>query len=333
MFNNAARRGALIAAAVSTALVAPSLAPVANAQSSNLGLSSNSSSSSDQSATNPGTTAGTTTSVTTTPAPATGAAVKITRNVTVKPGEAAELDLTKAANLGDLANIKITAGGDIARVDNGNLVISAPASGKSKVKVEATVGGRTVQFDLNVTKGGATTVTPADNDLTPSPGPGFLVIPDLSGLFGSSNLPGSADLGSSDLQLPGKCEAALVGLGVPLLALIPLGLASQLAIGGAAQFADQIGTQIQNANTELQRQAGVLDPQLASQVEAANNSLKQFGLNAGTATLGVAAVGTGVALTAGVLAACLSGDSASSGKAPATTTTKPTTTTATKPAA
>lgn len=333
MFNNAARRGALIAAAVSTALVAPSLAPVANAQSSsNPNLSSSSSSSSDQGGATPGTTSGTTTSVTTTPAPATGAAVKITRNVTVKPGEAAKLDLTKAAGLGDLANIKITAGGDIARVDNGNLIISAPASGESKVKVEATVGGRTVQFDLNVTKGDATTVTPADNDLTPSPGPGFLVIPDLSGLAGSSNLPGSADLGSSDLQLPGKCEAALVGLGVPLLALIPLGLASQLAIGGTAQFADQIGTQIQNANTELQRQAGILNPQLASQVEAANNSLKQFGLNAGTATLGVAAVGTGVALTAGVLAACLSGDSASSGKAPATTTTKPTTTTATKPA-
>ena len=116
---------------------------------------------------------------------------------------------------------------------------------------------------------------------------------------------GSSDLGSSDIQLPGKCEIALVGLGLPLLALIPLGLASQVALGGAAQFADQIGAQIQNVNSELQRQAGIMNPQLAAQFEAANNSLQQFGLNAGSAALGVAAVGTGAALTAGLLAACL----------------------------
>lgn len=279
--SKAARRSSLIAAALSTALIAPSLAPAATAQSSNADLPSSSTGSSNDSATSK----------------PNNAAVEIVRNVTVKPGESAKFDLSKIANLGELANIKITAGSDIARVDGNDLVIGLPTSGTSKVGVEATVGGRTVTFDFNVAKGNETTVD--NNDLIPSPGPGFLIIP------GSSDLLSSLDLGSSDLQLPGKCEIALVGLGLPLLALIPLGLASQVALGGAAQFADQIGAQIQNVNSELQRQAGIMNPQLAAQFEAANNSLQQFGLNAGSAALGVAAVGTGAALTAGLLAACL----------------------------
>lgn len=288
--SKAARRSSLIAAALSTALIAPSLAPAATAQSSNADLPSSSIGSSNDSATSK----------------PNNAAVRIDRNVTVKPGESATFDLSKIADLGELANIKITAGSDIARVEDNDLVIGLPTSGTSKVGVEATVGGRTVVFNFDVAKGDETTVD--NNDLIPSPGPGFLIIPGSSDL-GSSDLGsldlGSLDLGSSGIQLPGKCEIALVGLGLPLLALIPLGLASQVALGGAAQFADQIGAQIQNVNSELQRQAGIMNPQLAAQFEAANNSLQQFGLNAGSAALGVAAVGTGAALTAGLLAACL----------------------------
>lgn len=284
--SKAARRSSLIAAALSTALIAPSLAPAATAQSSNADLPSSSIGSSNDSATSK----------------PNNAAVRIDRNVTVKPGESAKFDLSKIANLGELANIKITAGSDIARVEDNDLVIGLPTSGNSKVGVEATVGGRTVVFNFDVAKGDETTID--NNDLIPSPGPGFLIIPGSSDLLSSSDL-GSSDLGSSDIQLPGKCEIALVGLGLPLLALIPLGLASQVALGGAAQFADQIGAQIQNVNSELQRQAGIMNPQLAAQFEAANNSLQQFGLNAGSAALGVAAVGTGAALTAGLLAACL----------------------------
>lgn len=284
--SKAARRSSLIAAALSTALIAPSLAPAATAQSSNAELPSSSTGSSNDSATSK----------------PDKAAVKIEQNVTVKPGESARFDLSKIADLGELANIKITAGSDIAQVEGNDLVIGLPTSGTSKVGVEATVGGRTVVFNFDVAKGDETTVD--NNDLIPSPGPGFLIIPGSSDLLSSLDL-GSLDLGSSDIQLPGKCEIALVGLGLPLLALIPLGLASQVALGGAAQFADQIGAQIQNVNSELQRQAGVMNPQLAAQFEAANNSLQQFGLNAGSAALGVAAVGTGAALTAGLLAACL----------------------------
>lgn len=287
--SKAARRSPLIAAALSTALIAPSLAPAATAQSSHADLPSSSIGSSNDSATSK----------------PDNAEVKIDRNVTVKPGEPAKFDLSKIANLGELANIKITAGSDIARVEGNDLVIGLPTSGTSKVGVEATVGGRTVVFNFDVAKGDENTVDNVDNnDLIPSPGPGFLIIPGSSDLLSSLDL-GSLDLGSSDIQLPGKCEIALVGLGLPLLALIPLGLASQVALGGAAQFADQIGAQIQNVNSELQRQAGVMNPQLAAQFEAANNSLQQFGLNAGSAALGVAAVGTGAALTAGLLAACL----------------------------
>lgn len=289
--SKAARRSSLIAAALSTALIAPSLAPAATAQSSNAELPSSSTGSSNDSATSK----------------PNNAAVRIDRSVTVKPGETAKFDLSKIADLGELANIKITAGSDIARVEDNDLVIGLPTSGTSKVGVEATVGGRTVVFNFDVAKGDETTVD--NNDLIPSPGPGFLIIPGSSDLLSSSDLGssdlGSLDLGSSDIQLPGKCEIALVGLGLPLLALIPLGLASQVALGGAAQFADQIGAQIQNVNSELQRQAGIMNPQLAAQFEAANNSLQQFGLNAGSAALGVAAVGTGAALTAGLLAACL----------------------------
>ena len=71
----------------------------------------------------------------------------------------------------------------------------------------------------------------------------------------------------------GKCIATSVGFGLPLIALLPIGLATQLEIPGLSDFAAQANAQIQNANTQIQQQLGIFNPKLAAQVEAINGQL------------------------------------------------------------
>lgn len=70
-----------------------------------------------------------------------------------------------------------------------------------------------------------------------------------------------------------KCLATGLGVGVPLLALIPLGLASTIHIPGLDALQAQISQQIQNVNTQLQQDLGIFSPQLASWVTQLNASL------------------------------------------------------------
>ncbi|MDY3128242.1 MAG: YPDG domain-containing protein [Corynebacterium sp.] len=97
---------------------------------------------------------------------------------------------------------------------------------------------------------------------------------------GSSDNGGSAGNGSSgdngSIKNPGlssgdntgssaaRCVPALLGVGLPLLALLPLGLGVQIGLPGVenmmAQFGikpDQLKSQIAAANTELQKQLGI----------------------------------------------------------------------------
>ncbi|MBC3178288.1 hypothetical protein [Corynebacterium lujinxingii] len=329
--NNVARKGTLVAAALSAALVAPSLAPVASAQTDDVNLSS--SDGTDKAADRD----------------TDAKEINFKRDITIKRGESTSFDLGTIANLPLGTLFELNAGGEIAQLDGSKLSLTAPKSGSTKVQIKANPKvGPSLNIDLNVSAGDTTAVEESTEDTETTAG-----IADLFDRLSSSETEGTgsslADSGfategtlssengtgssiegtgssaegqgtltgsSQESGLPGKCEVALLGLGVPLLALIPVALVSQLAISGASQLGDQLGAQIRQANSAIQSQVGLLNPQVASQVEAANAALKRFGLTAGSAALAVAGAGVGLTLLAGVLAACL-GNGSSSSSAPA----------------
>lgn len=349
--NNIARKGTLVAAALSAALVAPSLAPVASAQIDGVNLSSSNGTDKD---TNKDTDA---------------KEINFKRDVTIKRGESTSFDLGTIANLPLGTLFELNAGGEIASLDGSKLSLTAPKSGSTKVQLKANPKvGPSLNIDLNVSAGDKTAVeententestenteatagiaelfdrlsSSSDNTenntennadgntgsslegtgssladsgfategaLSSNDGSGSSIEGAGSSAEGQGTLTGS----SQESGLPGKCKVALLGLGVPLLALIPVALVSQLALSGASQLGDQLGAQIRQANSAIQSQVGLLNPQVASQVEAANAALKQFGLTAGSAALAVAGAGVGLTLLAGVLAACLGNGSSSS---------------------
>lgn len=336
--NNIARKGTLVAAALSAALVAPSLAPVASAQIDGVNLSSSNGTDKD---TNKASDA---------------KENNLKRDVTIKRGESTSIDLGTIANLPLGTLFELNAGGEIAKLDGSKLNLTAPKSGSTKVQLKANPKvGPSLNIDLNVSAGDTTEIEEStesteniettagiadlfdrlsskegegtDNNsgssladsgfategaLSSENGTGSSIEGAGSSAEGQGTLTGS----SQESGLPGKCKVALVGLGVPLLALIPAALITQLALSGASQIGDQLGAQIRNANSAIQSQIGLMNPQVASRVEAANAALKQFGLTAGSAALAVAGAGVGLTLLAGVLAACL-GDGSSSSSTPA----------------
>ena len=104
-----------------------------------------------------------------------------------------------------------------------------------------------------------------------------------------------------------RCIATSIGFGLPLLALIPLGLATQIAIPGLTPVVEQVSAQIQAANSRIQQQFGIFNPQMAAQVAQVDAQLRQFGLD-------VATVGAGVVLlAAGILAGTIIYDNCTPG--------------------
>ena len=92
----------------------------------------------------------------------------------------------------------------------------------------------------------------------------------------------------------GKCVATSLGFGLPLLALIPLGLATQMEIPGLSNVVADANAQLQAANTQIQQQLGLFNPEVAAQVDAANKQLAQFGADLGTVAAGLALIAAGI---------------------------------------
>ena len=92
----------------------------------------------------------------------------------------------------------------------------------------------------------------------------------------------------------GKCVATSLGFGLPLLALIPLGLATQMEIPGLTNVVADANAQLQAANTQIQQQLGLFNPEIAAQVDAANKQLAQFGADLGTVAAGLALIAAGI---------------------------------------
>ncbi|AQQ16137.1 hypothetical protein CGLAU_11015 [Corynebacterium glaucum] len=101
-----------------------------------------------------------------------------------------------------------------------------------------------------------------------------------------------------------KCAGYIIGYGIPLAALVPFALASQLGLGGLASINEQFNQQIRDANTQLQRQAGILNEDLARQVQAVDSALENYGLNLTSAIVGLATTAAAIAAAASIISAC-----------------------------
>lgn len=112
---------------------------------------------------------------------------------------------------------------------------------------------------------------------------------------------GKKQISSSDRK---GCTETLVGFGVPLLLLIPLGIASQVAIPGLQDFQNQVGRQIQEANTALQRQLGVHNPGLSKAAADFDARLKSAGVNVSHVLAGLATLAYGIAAITTIAVKC-----------------------------
>ena len=92
----------------------------------------------------------------------------------------------------------------------------------------------------------------------------------------------------------GRCAASAVGFGLPLIALLPLGLATQIQIPGLSDFAAQASAQLQAANTRIQQQAGIFNPEMAKQVEQINAQLRTVGADLGMVIGGITLIAAGI---------------------------------------
>ncbi|WJY83601.1 C protein alpha-antigen precursor [Corynebacterium cystitidis DSM 20524] len=120
-----------------------------------------------------------------------------------------------------------------------------------------------------------------------------------------------SDHGSSDIDT-GRCVATALGFGLPLLALVPIGLASQLSIPGLSPLVGQVNARIQEINTQLQAQVGVLDPKLAAFVADINAALGSVAPQAGKIASGIAIVAAGLLVGSVIYDACSPEDSSTS---------------------
>ena len=92
----------------------------------------------------------------------------------------------------------------------------------------------------------------------------------------------------------GACAASAVGFGLPLIALLPLGLASQIQIPVLSDLAGQVEAQLQAANTRIQQQAGIFNPEMARQAERINAQLRTVGADLGIVVAGIALIAAGI---------------------------------------
>lgn len=140
--------------------------------------------------------------------------------------------------------------------------------------------------------------------------PGDLIVTKVKDSAGGVIDTVTIEVAAKDTQTPpakidtGKCIASGVGFGLPLLALIPLGIATQTAIPGLSDIAEQVSRQLELANTQLQQQLGILNPALAEQAAALNAQLRQARMNLASLAAGVALIAAGVTAAVVIYDAC-----------------------------
>ncbi|WP_180950577.1 YPDG domain-containing protein [Corynebacterium riegelii] len=92
----------------------------------------------------------------------------------------------------------------------------------------------------------------------------------------------------------GKCVATSLGFGLPLIALLPIGLATQIDLPGLTPIANEVSARLEQANSQIQQQLGVFNPQVAGQVAEINARLKEVGGDLSMVAAGIALIAAGI---------------------------------------
>ena len=95
--------------------------------------------------------------------------------------------------------------------------------------------------------------------------------------------------GSSDA----RCVQAATTVGIPLLALLPIGLATQVNIPGLSPMVANAQAQLQSFNTDIQQQSGIHDPNTSRFMAQVNAELQKHGATVGQAVGAAALIAIG----------------------------------------
>ena len=202
------------------------------------------------------------------------------------PGESVEID--KDPNSGDVkpgTTVEVTDGPGTAEIDdNGKITVKPNEDAKPGDKIVVEVKD------------------PEDNVIDT-----VEIAIEEKDESGSSITDGSSILdGSSNVDWE-RCAPAAAGLGLPLLFLLPIGLASQMNIPGFSPLVKQVSAQIDGINrqlaqqnTALQKQLGIYNGPLAKQASQIDLMLKKVSPEAGRIGGGIALAAAG-ALALGLL--------------------------------
>ena len=129
--------------------------------------------------------------------------------------------------------------------------------------------------------------------------------------FDKNSKPAPAPQGPADT---GKCIASAVGFGLPLLALIPIGLATQLTIPGLTDFVENVSMDIERANAQIQKNLGMFNPETAQALSQMNAQLRKAGFDLATVGAGLAVIAAGILAGTIIYDNCAPGDAKSSVK-------------------
>ncbi|MEX3505068.1 Rib/alpha-like domain-containing protein [Corynebacterium sp. LK2510] len=241
--------------------------------------------------------------------------------ITFSDGNKVELEPVKAPRIVDQKVVTGDNGQSVLELtyDNGDVVrIPFPADGQSVAILEQRThedgsveivfsDGSTVKVDAPAAPTIVSQEKNADGDLVVTWSNGqTITVPQgpagqdgADGQDGRDGSPGDSSQSSEDASsdVPATCIPAGLSVGLPLLLLIPVGLAAQVSIPGLTPMVSQISGEIANFNSRIQQQLGVFDGNQAG-------FASQFNAIAGqTGQVGGAVIGGAVILALGLLAA------------------------------
>ena len=119
-----------------------------------------------------------------------------------------------------------------------------------------------------------------------------------SALLAGSSLLGSSvddddDNGTATGSSDARCVQAATTVGIPLLALLPIGLATQVNIPGLSPMVANAQAQLQSFNTDIQQQSGIYDPNTSNFMAQVNAELQKHGATVGQAVGAAALIAIG----------------------------------------
>ena len=214
------------------------------------------------------------------------------------PGESVEID--KDPNSGDVkpgTTVEVTDGPGTAEIDdNGKITVKPNEDAKPGDKIVVEVKDPEGEVIDTVE------ITIEEKDES-----------------GSSITDGSSILdGSSNVDWE-RCAPAAAGLGLPLLFLLPIGLASQMNIPGFSPLVKQVSAQIDGINRQLgqknaalQKQLGIFNGPLAKQASQIDLMLKKVSPEAGRIGGGIALAAAGALALGLLINSCAPGAGSSS---------------------